>query len=629
MNRNKERVFQVYAKFIGAMCLLIWSVATYQGIYIYGGLTPSFYVVPTVVAIIIGSLLGHASVLGARLKYKSEQFRAIADLALEFTYYRTVNGVYEYVSPSCEEITGYPPEAFYNEPNMMDTLIHPEDAEQWMGHLHKINDGGMPETLDIRIVSKHGDILWISHLCAPVYDKRGVQVGVRSTNLDITERKLFEEQVKQMAFFDPLTNLPNRRSLRREIERNIEACGEDGSFALFFLDLSRFKNINDSFGHSFGDRLLVKVAERLNGFRDWIYVSRFGGDEFVLLVPGVSDEEEARLNAKVIIAALEVPVEIDGIKLHLTGSIGIAFYPRDGDHPDALISNSDAAMYKMKDAVLGDAEIYTGTMGDQASQFFSTENMIHQGIERDEFVAYYQPKVNTATGAIVGLEALIRWQHPQEGLISPARFISVAEETGQITRLGRGVLEQALADLQRWQRQGIAVPIAINFSARQFMSQAYCEQCIDMLQKADIDPAMIELEITEQVFLGDVERASDRLETFRAAGVTIALDDFGTGYSSFNYLRQLPIDTLKIDRSFIRDIDTDDRSRAILKGMLGLSRDLELQAVAEGVETQEQRRILREMGCQVSQGFLFYRPMPGDELAALLTGQAGNTLTVL
>ncbi|MCW8955700.1 MAG: sensor domain-containing diguanylate cyclase, partial [Gammaproteobacteria bacterium] len=309
--------------------LCIGSIATIQILIVHDNLKLHFYLIPFIVATIIGVLLGHSAVLKKQLSFKTEQFRAIADMAVEFTYYRNLDGVYEYVSPSCLSVTGYDQSEFYQQPHLMNQLIQADDEGLWLNHVHVINEGASPQSLDFRLLTKDNREIWISHVCTPVYGSNGQQIGVRSTNLDITERKTYEQSFLRMAFYDSLTELPNRRSLELEISNTIGQFKGQGSFALLFLDLSRFKNINDNFGHTFGDRLLSEIAKRLTSLNDELFISRFGGDEFVLLAKNVSSDEQAIILAQGVIKLIEAPMEIDEVELFVSGSIGIAFYPRD------------------------------------------------------------------------------------------------------------------------------------------------------------------------------------------------------------------------------------------------------------------------------------------------------------
>jgi len=612
-----------YLKHILLTILVVAPAAATQAVHYYGNLEVRFFLIPLLVSLVVGSLLGRSALLKLKLQDQGEQFRAIADLAQEFTYFRRTDGHYEYVSPACEVMTGYTPQDFYHTPNLMDLLIYPEDRKRWADHVHSVNEGGKRESFDLRLVSRDNRIVWFNHICAPVFDERGRQIGVRSTNLDITQRKEDAAHIERMAFYDPLTELPNRRSLGQQIGieiRNTDASGQ--RFAVLFLDLNRFKNINDSFGHSFGDRLLKQIAERLrNSCHDDCMVSRFGGDEFIILMRGIDEKGKAAEMAKHLLLAIEQPLELDGIDLHVSGSVGISFYPEDGQDEESLIRNADVAMYKTKKDSSGNIRVYSADFSDEAAHFVTTESKIQKGILSEEFVAFYQPKVDMRNGKVVGMEALARWQHPQQGLIAPDEFIPVAEETGQINALGQQILQQVLADIFRWQEEGIAMPVAINVSARQFADHDFCRQLVQTIQQSGCAMALLEIEITEQVFLGDIETATERLRYLRSAGLTIALDDFGTGYSSFNYIKQLPIDTLKIDRSFITHIDSDQTEFAIIKALVSLCRDLRLNMVVEGVETSLQREALVSLGCDKGQGYHFFRPMPLAEVERLLLRQ--------
>ncbi len=620
--------WRVYLKHVLLTYMVIGPAAGFQAIYVYNQFKPEFFFVPMLVGLVIGSLLGRAVLLKQRLREKSEQFRAIADLAQEFTYYRRVDGSYEYVSPSCEQMLGYSPQAFYDEPNLMDRLVHQEDRWRWANHIHSINDGGEPESFDVRLLAADGREIWVNHVCAPVYDEQGVQIGVRSTNLDITQRHLDAQRIEHMAYYDPLTDLPNRRLVAKRIEDLIaQADAEESSFAVMFLDLNRFKNINDSFGHGFGDRLLVQIAERIGaGCERECTVGRIGGDEFVLLFPRLGDVDEAAELALRLLERIEQPMELDWVELFVSGSIGISFYPEDGQNPDELVRNADLAMYKTKSPTAGKVQVYSSHLRHEATRFVTTEHKLYKALEKREFEVYYQPKVEMSSGRIVGLEALARWRHPEEGLISPNDFIPVAEETGQVLGLGEQVFDQVFNDLSRWQRQGVAVPVAVNVSARQFADHAFCTRVCGRMEASHFDASLLEVEVTEQVFLGDIDSAVKRLQGLRENGISLALDDFGTGYSSFNYLRQLPINTLKIDRSFILDLEEGGSSLPILKAIITLCREMNLQAVVEGVETEEQSRVLRELGCELAQGFYYHRPMPVGDVDALL-GAASESLS--
>jgi diguanylate cyclase (GGDEF)-like protein/PAS domain S-box-containing protein len=605
----------VYARSVAVVGAGVAVAAVIQVVLVYGEFHARFLIIPALVAIVVGLLVGRLAVLRERLRKKSREFRAIVDLASEFSYLRSVDGRYEYVSPYCEKLTGYTQEEFYREDNLMDRLIHPEDRPRWDSHLRNIHAQGASESFDIRLVAKGGQVVWITHICSAIEDNAGRPIGVRATNLDITQRKLDQQRIERLARFDPLTELPNRRVLENDIKKRVT---EGQKFALLFLDLTRFKNVNDSLGHSFGDRLLQKIAQRLRtACREDCLLCRFGGDEFVIVLPKRRGRNATEF-AMMLLDEVERPLKIGSSELHIGGTIGIAFCPQDGQDTETLVRNADAAMYRAKRTPHERILTYHTDYSREAARFISTESEIHNALKEGQFIACYQPKVDLNTGRIVSLECLARWEHPRRGRLPPEDFIPVAEETGQITDLGRQIVAQVIDDMARWRSAGIAVPVAVNISPRQFSEEGFVERLERQFQEGGCDPALIELEITEQVFLGEMETTSARLKGLCRSGFHIGLDDFGTGYSSFNYLRGLPIGTLKLDRAFLSNLIDDPVSQAICRAVISLCRELNMTLVAEGVETEQQRQILLEYGCTIGQGFLFYRPLSRTEVTPLL-----------
>lgn len=596
--------------------------------FVYKSFEFKFLIVPTIVATVLGTILGYLNSIQLQLKHKNEQFRAVVDIAEEFIYYRDLYGSYKYVSPSCEKLTGYSPNFFYQNPNFMDTLIYEEDRKLWKNHVHDINEDSETETFDIRIVTKTGDIKWMKHLCATVTDNNGLQIGVRASNIDITEQKEHDHKIFSMAFYDPLTNLPNRRLFEKNLESMIVKAKETNDvFAVMFLDLDRFKNINDSFGHKLGDKVLIQVTQLIiRHCCDHCLVSRFGGDEFVLICSEINDAEQATKFATDIIKKIEQPLNIDDVSIYISASVGVAFYPEDGLDMSMLVRNADTAMYKSKKDVECKVIFYNTAFGDETSHFISTEHSIHKALDAHEFIPYYQPKIDMSSGRIIGAEALARWINPEQGIIMPDKFISVAEETAQIIDIGRQITEKVLGDINLWKSINCDIPISINVSVRQFANSTYFSELVALLKSKNIKPEMLEIEITEQVFLGDLVMAKQRLDQFRSAGFKISLDDFGTGYSSMSYLHDLPIDILKIDKSFIDNLAQNEKSLAIMKAIASLSKDLNYEMIAEGVENEEQKNILLELDCIDAQGYYFHKPMPQEEFTELLIEQVSNTL---
>ena len=437
---------------------------------------------------------------------------------------------------------------------------------------------------------------------------------------EIAERRLADQRVVHMAHHDALTGLPNRMLLADRVGQAIaRAHRSGGMLAVLFLDLDRFKNVNDSFGHAVGDLLLTAVASRLTASRrEDDTVARLGGDEFIVSLPDIAGAAEAETVAARILADLAKPFAISGHELHADASIGIALYPRDGHSPETLMRNADTAMYHAKDSGRANYQFFSAQMTERVNRRLSTETNLRRALERGEFILHYQPLVNLATGRIEGAEALLRWPQEDDRIVSPAEFIPIAEDTGLIVPLGEWVLLEALAQARAWQTQWPELRIAVNLSARQFRQ----ENLIDMIERAlgdsGLAPSLLELELTEGMLMHNVEEAVRILRRLDEIGVRLAIDDFGTGYSSLSYLKRFPIHTLKIDRSFVRDISTDPDDAAIVTAIVAMAGSLNLQVTAEGVETDEQAAFLRSLACDRAQGFHFGRPMPAAEFAALL-----------
>ncbi|QEL64215.1 diguanylate cyclase/phosphodiesterase with PAS/PAC sensor [Oryzomicrobium terrae] len=438
---------------------------------------------------------------------------------------------------------------------------------------------------------------------------------------DITERKAAEAQVRHMAEYDALTNLPNRVLLQDRLGQAIAAAQRGGGrMALIFIDLDRFKNINDSLGHAIGDQVLCQVGARLaDTVRASDTVSRLGGDEFVVLLPELDAPNQAASVAEKLLVALSQPLQADGHELAVTPSIGIAVFPEDGQDGSTLLKNADAAMYYAKDNGRNNFQFFTPEMNARVSERLALENNLRQAIARNELFLHYQPQFDLQTGELTGCEALVRWQHPELGLIPPSRFIPVAEDSGLILPLGHWVLREACRQAKAWQDAGLRpIPVAVNLSAVQFRQARLATMIADVLAESGLAPRWLELELTESMLMEDGERHTTALADLKALGVGLALDDFGTGYSSLSYLKRFDLDTLKIDRSFVQSLPDDSEDAALTTAIIGIARQFGLKTVAEGVETEAQRAFLAAQGCTLMQGFLLARPMAGAELAELL-----------
>jgi diguanylate cyclase (GGDEF)-like protein len=437
---------------------------------------------------------------------------------------------------------------------------------------------------------------------------------------EVAERRLADQRVVHMAHHDALTGLANRTLFADRVGQAIaRAHRRDGKIAVLFLDLDRFKNVNDSLGHAIGDLLLTAVAERLtNCLREEDTAARLGGDEFIISLPDVADAGEAAHVAARILAELAKPFTIANHQLHADGSIGIALYPADGDTAETLMRNADTAMYHAKESGRANYQFFSAQMTERVSRRLSTETDLRRALERGEFALHYQPLIDLAAGRVSGAEALLRWPQNEHRLMSPTEFIPIAEDTGLIIPLGEWVLLEACSQAQVWQARHPGLKISVNLSARQFRQKDLIGMIERVLGETGLPPALLELELTESMLMHHAEETIGILTRLDEMGVRLAIDDFGTGYSSLSYLKRFPIHSLKIDRSFVRDISTDPDDAAIVTAIVAMARSLNLDVTAEGVETDEQAAFLRSLACHHAQGYHFGRPMSAQEFAARL-----------
>ena len=462
---------------------------------------------------------------------------------------------------------------------------------------------------------------YISVSGAPLYDTQGRYIGYRGVSREITEQKVAEEHIHHMARHDSLTGLPNRRMFSDLLEASIQTGTRyKRNFGVMFIDLDRFKFINDTLGHEAGDTLLKELTARFKqALRASDVLARLGGDEFVVLVQEVSDREHAAAVGRKLLSAAIKPVLLMGQECRVTASIGIALFPSDGQDEQTLMKNADSAMYHAKEEGKNNFQFYSSEISSQSLERLTLESNLRRAMEHEEFTLAYQAKVDLRSGAITGVEALLRWHNAVLGSVSPAKFIPVAEDTGLIVHIGRWVLKTACMQNVAWQRQGLPpIRMAVNLSVRQFADEHLIDDIATILQETGMDPGLLELEITEGMIVHNVERAIQLLTAIKQLGARLAIDDFGTGYSSLGQLKNFPIDTLKVDRSFIRDLATDSEDKAITSAIIAMGKTLSLTVVAEGVETVEQQTFLREQACDEMQGYYFSKPVPPDEFAALL-----------
>ena len=444
---------------------------------------------------------------------------------------------------------------------------------------------------------------------------------------EVEERLQAEDRVRHMANHDALTGLPNRRLLHDRLHQAIAlAHRHRQKVAVMFIDLDRFKTINDTLGHANGDLLLQAVGKRISAeLREGDTVARLGGDEFVVVLPELEDTNDAAVIAQKLAAVFAAAFPVAGNDLHVTPSIGIAIYPNDGTDPETLTRNADTAMYHAKDTGRNNHKFFTEQMNISAAERFALENKLHNALDRGELLLYYQPRVAIDTRRPSGFEALLRWRHPEQGMVSPASFIPVAEETGLIVPIGAWVLREACRQHMAWRAAGHApLPVAVNLSPRQFRQPNLVEVVARTLADTGMEARYLELEITEGSLMQTTEQTLDTLRSLNDLGVQLSIDDFGVGYSSLNYLKRFPVDQLKIDQSFVRDIATDADDAAIVSAIIGLARNLQLNVVAEGVETEEQLAFISASGCKEAQGFYFSRPLPAEEIATRFLAPQGR-----
>ncbi len=480
--------------------------------------------------------------------------------------------------------------------------------------------------LEYRALDDHGDERWFCVSGQPIFDDGGRFTGYRGTGSDITARKITEQRVHHVAQHDVLTGLPNRSLLQDRLGQAVAYATRSGHPVwVMLIDLDRFKYVNDSMGHKAGDVLLMTVAARLRGsLRDTDTVARLSGDEFVVILSQHEDQPLSGDIVQRVMDSVAQPVMLGTKEFFVTCSIGVAAYPSDGTPAESLIEHADIAMYRAKKLGRNNFQFYTPAMNEESLERVRIESALRNALERNEFVLHYQPQVDLKTGQIVGMEALIRWKHPELGMVPPMRFISVAEDTGLIVPIGAWVMRTACAQNKAWQDAGLGhLRVAVNLSARQFSATELLPGIEQVLLDTGLEPSCLELELTESLFMSDVTPAVDLLHRMKSLGVKLSIDDFGTGYSSFSYLSRFPIDVLKIDRSFVNDITHDANDAAIVASIIALAHNLRLSVIAEGVETAEQLDYLRHQGCDEMQGYYFSRPLPAQEFEQLLRQRRG------
>ena len=560
------------------------------------------------------------------LRASEERFRALVQHAADVILVLEVDGTVRHVSPAVRSVLGYDPDRLVGTRGW--TLVHEGDAQSAQAfHAELLDTRGGTRSVELRWQHREGSWRWLEVKGTNLLHQpevRGIVLNAR----DISRHKSLEQQLVQRALHDQLTGLPNRMLFMDRLEQALERCARRGKFAaVLFLDLDRFKLVNDNFGHDRGDQLLVQVAERLRTcLRRVDTIARIGGDEFTVLLEEVGSAGDAALVADRIIEAFRASFRIESQEIFVGTSIGIALgAPDQGTTAQGLLRNADIAMYRAKANGRACFEVFKSSMRETVRGRLKMEAELRRALDRGELRLHYQPQVDLRTSRIVGLEALVRWEHPERGLVPPGSFIPMAEETGLILPIGRWVLETACRQAAIWRADaeiGLELVMAVNLSPRQFRHPRLVADVGQVLAESGLDASGLEVEITEGTAMGDADGTVKVLEHLKAIGIRLAIDDFGTGYSSLSYLKRFPIDVLKVDRSFVAGLPANRGDAAIVRAVVGLTRALGLKAVAEGVETQDQLAELRGLGCDQGQGYFFGRPVATEVADAVLRRSA-------
>lgn len=582
------------------------------------------------------------TVMEGKLKESEELHRFIVNNSPDLVYMLDRNGCFIFLNERLESLLGYRKEDLIG--RHYSELVDDDHLEQARNIFNERRMGERAAAnIEIRLKSRlnrrgprlfHAQSLWMELTAEGVYSDSNERtrenfVGTYGTARDISERKEAEEVINFQAYHDLLTHLPNRALLKDRLSLAIaHARRNKRKLAVMFLDLDRFKLVNDTLGHTMGDRLLKAVANRLQScLRRGDTLARFGGDEFTLLLPEVRTRDDVVVIATKILDRLNAPFVIDGHELFVGASIGISIYPEAGDSEEALIQNADIAMYQVKGRGKNGYQFFSEEMNSSFATRLSLERELRNGLAQGELKVYYQPQVSLTDGRITGVEALVRWQHPVRGLVAPGDFLPMAEETGLICQIDEYVQAQAFTDLAAWRSKGFDdIQVSVNLSAVQLEQEGFVDRFVSAMQKTGLEAGAVKLEITENTLMQDMEVIIPKLKELRRLGVQIAIDDFGTGYSSLSYLQQFPIQTLKIDRSFVGDIRADESDASIVNAIVAMARGLKLDLIAEGVENRTQLRYLHAHGCSEGQGFIFSKPVPADEIAAMIRGNPFEVL---
>lgn len=583
-----------------------------------------------VVALIVVALVALKSSADRQLQMERDLLEAFLEHIPDNVFFKDRNSRFVRISKAMADYCGLtdPAQALGKTDSDIFSMEHAEQA--FADEQEIVRTGQAKIAIEEKETWPDGRESWVLTTRVPLKDSRSQIIGTMGIAHNITDRKQAEFRVRHMALHDALTGLPNRTLLEDRLTQAIALSSRyQKSVAVLLLDLDRFKNVNDSLGHHVGDRLLDAVSKRLQAaLRDRDIVARLGGDEFVIGIPMISAENYAEAVAQRVLAALTEPFQIEGRQLQIGASVGISEYPADGDNPAVLLQFADAAMYEAKKKGRGIFQFFTPKLNEATQHRQKLEADLHQACARGEFVLHYQPLVSTNSGFITGVEALLRWQHPEEGLIPPNQFIPELEELGLMVEVGDWVLRTACLQNVAWQREGLSpIRMAVNLSAQQFYRGNIVSSVERALQESGLESKWLELELTESLTLDGSENTFKIMQDLKKVGVTLSLDDFGTGWSSLSYLRKFPLDRIKIDRSFMRDISSEPAAEAVVRSILSLGCNLGLGCIAEGVETSQQLIYLQEQMCAEMQGFLYSPALPAVECGDLLSSGTPGSLT--
>jgi diguanylate cyclase (GGDEF)-like protein/PAS domain S-box-containing protein len=619
----RERVSALpYIAIVSSYCLLLAAASEQWAMPLGGLIVGSVVLTGLVVVRQITAVRDNVRLVAEHAARQSEmRFRSLVQNASDMIAVIDADGIIRYQSPSIKPIMGYCPEDVVGVDSI--TFVHPDDrASVKLVFREALGTPGITPMVEVRIHHHDGSWRYMKAVFTNLLNDPGVR-GVVLNCRDITERKAFEQQLTHQAFHDSLTGLPNRALLMTRLDHALaRAARHSSTVAVLFFDLDRFKVINDSLGHEAGDHLLIGVARRFQEcLRSEDTPARLGGDEFTILLEDVPNQDEAVQIAERIIAALRAPFLIGGHEIFITTSIGIVLSTGGRDSPADLMRNADIAMYRAKSRGRARYEVFDKSMNERALERLDLEAAMRRAYERSEFVLHYQPKVDLATGRIAAMEALIRWQHPERGLVPPAEFIPVAEETGLIRLLGQWGLEEACRQAHEWHIRYPADPpliMSVNLSAQQVQQPSLVQDITRALQQTQLDPRQLQIEIIESVIMEDAPSTIVTLYALKELGVQLAIDDFGTGYSSLSYLKRFPVDVLKVDKVFVAGLGRDPEDTAIVRAVITLSHTLGMKVTAEGVETAEQMAYLQSLGCELGQGYYFAKPLTPEAVARLL-----------